>query len=344
MKSITVAYASDNNYVMPTIVSITSILSNKHKDTFCHIYILDNRISEENKKKFFWKQYENEYEMRFFSINLRELEEWNGNGNWPITTFGRFFVCDLLIEQEKCIYLDSDTLILEDLYELYSVDLTDKYLAGVKSPGTNYNVAANKHSCLSKERDKYFLKCVNAGVLVMNLKLLRDMGGGLYFQKKTFEISADLKEGQVVTDQDILNMLFIDKIEYLPLKYNFYLNNISNFYSRHYYPFCFTRKVIEEAFLDPVIIHYALPEKPWNYSNAERVYAWPYRKYRKIWDAYYNISPLKTEKLFRRRLSFTRIFLMNFLKPTLKQIVFLLKIKRKLCHTPVDSPIHDFFD
>jgi len=343
MNKIPVVFASDNNYVMPTIVAITSMLINKKLDTHYDIYILDNNICADSKNKFFLNDYKENYDIHFLPLNLKELEEWKGNGNWPITTFGRFFVCDLLLEHDKCIYMDGDTLILDDLTELFNTDISNKFFAGVKSPGTNYNVAANKHDFLSKDRDKYFLKCINAGVLLMNLKLLRDNGGGEFLKKKTFEISNNLEKGKIVTDQDIINMLFADKIQYVDLKYNFYINNIINHFERHYYPFCFTRDVIEDAFLHPVIIHYALPEKPWKYSNAKAVYPFLYKKTVSLWQEYYNKSPLGNKKLKKKRLSFF-IVMYYRLKPFLKQNRFLLKMKRNLSNTKVDSQIHDFFD
>ena len=69
MNIIPVVYASDNNYILPTIVSITSILRNKRKDTFYDFFILDSGITEENKKKFNWPLYTDEYKIKFIPIN-----------------------------------------------------------------------------------------------------------------------------------------------------------------------------------------------------------------------------------------------------------------------------------
>lgn len=343
MRKIPIVFASDNNYVMPTIVAITSMLVNKKNNTFYDIYILENNIQEENKNQFYWHDYKDGYKVHFLPLDLKELEKWKGNGNWPITTFGRFFVCDLLLEYEKCIYLDGDTIILDDLTELYATDIDDKYLGGVKSPGTNYNVAANKHDFLSKESEKYFLKCINAGVLLLNLKLLRDNGGGEYLKNKTFEISNNLEKGEIVTDQDIINALFADKMEYMDLKYNFYINNITNNDERHYYPFCFTRNIIEEAFSNPVIVHYAIPEKPWSYSNSKSVYPFLYKKYAPLWQQYYKLSPLGKKKLRKKRIGLLTIVYCH-LRPLLKQNPLLLKLKRYFSKTKINTPIHDFFD
>lgn len=344
MNTIPVVFASDNNYVIPTIVSITSMLVNKKQDTFYQIFILIDELTFENKDKFYWNDYKNQYEIIFITVNLKEFEKSKAYGSWTPTIYAKYFICDSLKDYDKCLWLDGDTIVNYDLTELYETDLKDNYIAAVKSPGTNYNMAAEKQLWLNMERDKYLLKCINVGTLIMNLEKLRSIGGGKKFLEETLSIVSSSSSGSVVTEQDMFNKLLIDKIKYLPLKYNFYINNNTNFRERHYYPFCFSRKTIEDAFSNPVVIHYTVPEKPWKFSNAEKVYAWPYKKYKKVWDTYYHASPLKAEKLFRRRISFIKILWINGLKPALKKIRFLVKIKRILSHTSINSPIHDFFD
>jgi lipopolysaccharide biosynthesis glycosyltransferase len=345
MNTVPVVYASDNNYVLPTIVSITSMLKNKNPDTFYHIFILTTELDFKNKNVFFWSDYKNTYRIDFITVNLQEFEESKLYGSWTPVIYAKYFISDLLEDYDKCLWIDGDTIINYDLTELYKTDLKDNYIAAVNSPGTNYNIAAGKQLWLGMERDRYLLKCINVGMVIMNLKKIRNIGGSKKFLEETLSVASNSTDGFTVTEQDIFNKLFVDNITYLPLKYNFYINNSSNFENcRHYYPFCFSRETIEEAFSNPVIIHYTLPEKPWIYSNAEKVYGWPYKKYRKIWDTYYYESPLQTKKLLRRKISFIKTLWINFLKPILKQVRFLVKIKRNLYHTPINSPIHDFFD
>jgi lipopolysaccharide biosynthesis glycosyltransferase len=184
MNSIPVVFASDNNYVVPTIVAITSMLENKKQSTFYELFILDDGISNENKEKFIWAQYQNEYALKFISVDLKELESKKCCGTWVPAIYAKYFICDLLPDFKKCLWLDSDTIILSDLTELYNTELDNNYLAAVKSPGTNYNVAAEKHAVLSRE--KYYLKCINVGMLVLNLVALRELGGGggeLFFKR-----------------------------------------------------------------------------------------------------------------------------------------------------------------
>jgi lipopolysaccharide biosynthesis glycosyltransferase len=340
MNVIPIVYAADSNYVLPTIVSITSLLTNKSGGTFYRLFIIDDKLSGEDRDKFLWEQYKNDYELCFLSVALKELEAAQAYGTWPATIYAKYFICDLLKDQDKCLWLDGDTIILSDLSDLFATNLQDNCLGAVKSPGTNYNVAAGKHPVL--ERETYQLKCINVGVLLLNLKALRKMGGGKFFMRETLLAVSSLPPKTPVTEQDIFNKFLTGHIEYLPLKYNLYVNN-KTFLERPYYPFCFDRNTLEEAFLNPAIIHYTVPEKPWKYANAERTYAYPFKTYRRLWDFYYKLSPLGSLRLRRKRIGFGKLLWLSA-KPILKKSPFLLKLKRKICNTKIESPIHDLFD
>jgi lipopolysaccharide biosynthesis glycosyltransferase len=340
MTKIPIVYAADNNYVLPTIVSITSLLENKNSNTFYTIFILDTGITDENKKEFYWKKFNTGYELHFIGVNLGELVSHHAYGSWTPTIYAKYYISDLLPDYDKCLWLDGDTIIQKDLGELYDIDLGKNYLGAVMSPETNYNVAAENHYVL--ERSTYNLKCINVGVLLLNLKLLRNIGGGNFLHNETLNSIAALPNDSIVTEQDIINKVLTTKIIYLPLKYNTYVDNFS-FIGRPYYPFCFDRKTIEEALLDPVVIHYTLPEKPWIYKNAEKMYDRYFKKYRALWDCYYRLSPFVKNHLPRKRISNIQIFY-HFIKPLLKKSTFLLSIKRKSYKTHIESTIHDFFD
>ena len=47
-------------------------------------------------------------------------------------TYARVLIPDILSKIDKVIFIDSDTLVLQDLTTLYDIDLQDKYLAAVE--------------------------------------------------------------------------------------------------------------------------------------------------------------------------------------------------------------------
>ena len=50
MNEVVIAYITDDNYVMPTIVSITSAIMNKNESSIYKIFIIGVSINNENKK------------------------------------------------------------------------------------------------------------------------------------------------------------------------------------------------------------------------------------------------------------------------------------------------------
>lgn len=104
---------------------------------------------------------------------------------------------------DKIIYLDTDTMINNDISELYNIDIDDFEIACVKD---SYNWASPSRW---KIIDTYF----NAGVLLLNMKKIRET--------KMFEKARNLchDKKMMYMDQDALNQSVTYK-KMLPLKFN----------------------------------------------------------------------------------------------------------------------------
>jgi len=137
---------------------------------------------------------------------------------------------------DKVIYLDADTLVLDDIKKLW--EFKPEYIAGVQDPLYRYQARKNNLKHLY----------INSGVMVMNLKNLRKLN---YIEriKNTQNGGYNLS----LLDQDIINIAFGDKIEHLPLEWNVY----SKIYPETTYDMIKARE-------NPSIIHWCGYEKPWN--------------------------------------------------------------------------------
>ena len=49
MKQATICFITDNRYIMPTTVAITSLVANKNSDSFYTVYVLAKDLTAENK-------------------------------------------------------------------------------------------------------------------------------------------------------------------------------------------------------------------------------------------------------------------------------------------------------
>lgn len=194
---IPVVFATDRNYLFFTCVAITSMAHNARENTFYQIYILTDQAfaDEDHLLDKVQEKYKN------IAITMVPIEEdiFQGvtinNSHVTKVTFYRLALCGLL-KEEKCLYLDSDTLITEDLTELYETNLGDSYIAGCRDIWIDF---LEKHK-LEARREKTGIpsmeQYINAGVLLLNLKKLRED----HMEPKFLE---HLKKDYPYEDQDI---------------------------------------------------------------------------------------------------------------------------------------------
>jgi lipopolysaccharide biosynthesis glycosyltransferase len=259
---IPVVLASDNNYAGPLAVTLVSIMKNATAHT-CDFYILvppDFSTDNENKIKKLIKKYNFSVifiyvkENRFENINITIL-------HITTPTFYRLLIPQLLPDEiEKCLYLDVDVIVTKDLGELFNTDLTEYYVAGVKAIGYIRN---KKYAAILGLPD--INGYINAGVLLMNLKLLRS-------DNIVPKFLALLANNYPSMDQDIINVACFSHIKYLPLKYNAFTTRV--FEPIEELALAWTKDEVTQARQKPVIIHYADKKKPWNDKSIPWAEKW----------------------------------------------------------------------
>jgi len=254
MIHIPVVLATDNHYI-PLVVSLTSLLRSAEKSTFYDIYILiDNLFAKESEEavRKCLKIFEDQCMLSF--VNVGNVFDQASVSIPHITrpTYFRLMIPKLL-QEEKCIYLDTDTIILSDLQELIDIPMEKDYVAGVWHPGVildRWGEAVCKNAKIPTA-DQY----INAGVLVMNLDAMRKDD----LADRFIEL---IPENMPTQDQDILNHVCYGKITFFPFRYNV----MTKFADQgiEAYEGCYSEAELEEAWNRPCIIHYANPEKPWD--------------------------------------------------------------------------------
>lgn len=254
MMHIPIALATDNNY-MPLVVTMTSLVRNAGKDTFYDIYILTDRsLTMESRRDIeeYFRGYQEQCSVKFIDI-----EETFDNASLyyeEITrpTYYRLALPELLSE-DRCIYLDTDTIAVSDMRELYEVPLEGFYVAGVRHP----------MFILSSVKDEYcktigipdMEQYINAGVLVFNLKEMRKDR----VMRKFLEA---VSKNMPTQDQDIINNVCYGKIVPIPPQYNV-MTKLSD-WNLEDYQGIYSASEWREAWNKPCIIHYADSYKPWN--------------------------------------------------------------------------------
>jgi len=214
VSKIPIVYATDQNYIFTTCVSITSLAENADKKTFYLVYVMvEVGFNDEDDLL-------NMLNLRYSNIQIKkvfvETEIFDNvyihNKHISKAAFYRLVICDN-IHDDKCIYLDSDTIVMEDLHELWNYDIEEYYIAGCRDIWID---RLSWEECEKRRIQTNILSMddyINSGVLVFNLKKIRA-------DKLSETFIQQMKCKYLFEDQDILNVCCYHNILRLPEKWN----------------------------------------------------------------------------------------------------------------------------
>ena len=284
-KNIELAFISDDKYVLPLVVAITSLKLHLHPEYQYHLHIICVDMSAENELLLQVQSWQNlsirlikvqhDWEHGFDRKELHASSAALQKFNLPLT----------LKELDKVLYLDCDIIIQNDLVAFYEIDITDYYGAAVPDGPRTRNLHGNRKHAYSLKPD-YF----NSGVMLLNLKLLREQG----MPQKL--LAYKQQEYNYFMDQDAFNVVLEGKMLMLPLYYNVQLNlfapnwevnsleELARFYKME------EVDSYERYFDSGFIIHYTT-EKPWRYYDSLLAEKWAF---------YYKYSSLGKTPLCRK--------------------------------------------
>lgn len=280
-----IVFATDENYVMPTAVAIKSIVSNYSGENLLFVILVksDLSIDSENILKSAATTENINTQIKYCKVDERLLGDLRSHiSHISIATYYRLLLPQLLLDHEKCLYLDGDIIVNGDIKNLLDISVLDKdYVAGVKAFGiiTSKSVGKKRLEILNIGTIENY---VNAGVLLLNLEALRRTG----IAQSWLELA---QNDYPVQDQDVINVACFEHIKTLPPKYNAMpaVFRLPAFRLRR----VFSLQEINEAREAPCIIHYAEKYKPWKYSDIENAGLW-YRYYKKLYSQKLNLKKL----------------------------------------------------
>ena len=210
IKEVPIFTATDDNYIPFLAVTLQSMLDNSSKNYHYSVKVLNSGISEENIAKI--KKFERD-NLKVEFVDVRKpLEELNSRLHTCIyytqATYYRLFIPSMYPQYDKALYIDCDIVIRADIAKLYNINIGNKLVGATTDEFVmNYpSIQPYFTQCLGLNKvSDYF----NAGVLIMNLKQMRE--------QKFEETFVDLlgKYKFVVQDQDYLNVICKDKVHYI---------------------------------------------------------------------------------------------------------------------------------
>ena len=198
---INIAYAPDDKYINQTVVSMQSAIEHNKDVEFIILY---STLTDESIKKL---QSVGGI-LRLIKMNESLFSDLTLSHWVTVQAWFRIKLPDVCPDLDKILYLDCDTLVRGNLDELFELDLSGKYLAGVKDVwGVSKYVKR-----LNMKSPVY----INSGMLLFNCDYCRKE----QFFDKIIDFAKNNDKIIEFCDQDSINKVVDEKKIVLNPKYN----------------------------------------------------------------------------------------------------------------------------
>ena len=275
-----IVYGIDEKYLPCLLVSMYSVL----RTISTPIKITVITTSQEFDSSSIYKL------VNFFSyatVEIRKLDVENLTDyatNTKSTRFSEATMIPLFVPSlvdEKCIFLDADTLVLEDISQLFESDLQGFPIGAVRSYDLSVFTMLIEHSFLfnlffrTKKKnfseglkqtadrlgfslEEYVTKYFSAGVIIFDSKAIRKED---LFSKLT-KMDDSKRYWNFNPEEEYMNILFKNRVSYLDVKWNLYKDFPR--ISRRHFPAEIKTELIS-AIQDPSILHIPniFTKRPW---------------------------------------------------------------------------------
>lgn len=258
-----IMYLCDNNYAMVLGISILSLLeSNKVAGTI-NIFLVNDNISDENINKI--SKLVDQYNRKLYIIEKPNFKTLLGckveMQCWVENVFSKVFLGEVFKnykEVHRIIFIDSDTLVVGSLEDLWKLDLESYIGAGVCEAMGNIH----KRVIGLSKKDNYY----NAGMLLIDLDKWKNKDIDL----KASEYVHRYRRKLEYTDESVLNGILSRDLKRISPQYN--LTSLSIYftpdelktYRKSYINY--SEKELQEALSEAKIIHFTatfLDVRPW---------------------------------------------------------------------------------
>lgn len=257
-EQIPVFFTIDDDYAPNMGIALYSMIQNASKHYRYKIHVIHQGLSEKNRIKIQSLGNEN-FEIAFYEMEdkLSEITDREENrlrcDYFSLTIYFRLFIADMFPEYEKAIYVDSDIVVPGDISELYHLNLGENIIGAchdfsIEEVPELVNYIEN---AVGVDCQEY----INSGVLLLNLKRLRELN----FSEKFITLLSQYHFDCIAPDQDYLNAMCHGQILYIDRAWDTMPQS-----GKEDYPY-------------PKLIHYNLFDKPWCYRGIQyEDYFWNY--------------------------------------------------------------------
>ena len=249
MNTLHICTSADKNYKLPLTALLNSIYKNSASRP-CVMHILYTGLSKRYQQKI-----QRKYKNTNLSVEFVDMSSYNFDffeldmQYWTKAIFYRIMIPEIFKNLERILYIDGDTLVVQDLVDLFNMEFQDDaYLAMI------VDKFSWKHQMFRLGVSNYF----NSGVILFDIDKCRKDN----FSYKCIKWLHDTPKKPIYPDQDAINVIADGKIV-----------RVNNLYNKMIVP-----KYPITVDIKPFIIHFVSETKPWM-CRAPVKYCSFYRKY-----------------------------------------------------------------
>lgn len=247
---IPIFFTIDDGYAPYLATALVSAIKNSSPDRRYRAVVLYQDLCEENRRRLGALATDN-FAVDFIPMcrGLDAITDRMSNrlrcDYFTLTIYFRLFIPAMFPEYDRGIYIDSDIVLNSDIAELYDTDIGDALIGACADCSVSDvpELAGYMERAVGVDRHSY----VNSGVLLMNLRLLREAELDKHFLSLLNSYHFDC----IAPDQDYLNAMCYGRIHYLDERWDAMPND--------------RKPPLDDAKL----IHYNLFSKPWCYDGVQ---------------------------------------------------------------------------
>lgn len=287
-KILEVVYQSDDNYILASAASMTSLLENNQHLQEIIIYYVGYEISQENRKRMelLLQNYANaslvyiDAAAAGYNEIFKNLPGTNAWNDLYITWYKLIVFGEQLFQTDRILYLNPHTIVNKGLDNLLELDFENNMMA------LSYDCLMIEHKKAIGLPEEYGYH--NCGVMLINREKWVKDGA----TQAALSHLAQPNE-YIIVDQDFCNIFFKDSIKLIGPEFNYSsayyayplktLLEVNHLNPTNYYSY----KQLMAEYYSPVIIHssFGLTGKPWEKNNQH--------PNGPLWDKYIDLSPWK---------------------------------------------------
>lgn len=251
VKHIPVFFEGQDDLIDILATSMCSICYNTK--SFIDFYILDCGIHKFNKKQLeTLKEKFNNFSIKYIPIDLKQFNGLQGYRKGFVDCYSRLLIPELVKDIDKAIYLDTDTIAIDDIKKLWEEDLGEYELGAVSDIGFTKSLHDNAIKNLDVSIDHIIL---NAGMLLIDCKKWRKNNTS----NNLLKIAKKYNNSFIAIDEEILsNYYSTNNYKRLDNRYNLSdrANELGKVFSE-----------IKDSYLknewNSVVVQHFSPDKPW---------------------------------------------------------------------------------